>query len=92
MLQDGGPSARFADKSNLHKMWARIVAEAGIEHITVRDLRRTGITRTLLDNMPVVVVNARPGHQEIETTMRYYKGIKKRNLRDVVANRRKAAG
>lgn len=91
-LQDGGPFARFADKSNLHKKWARIVAEAGIEHITVHDLRRTGITRALLDNMPVVVVKDLAGHQEIETTMRYYKGIKKRNLRDAVANGRKAAG
>ena len=42
--------------------------------------------------MPVVVVKDLAGHEKIETTMRYYKGFKKRDLRAAVEKRRKAAG
>lgn len=91
-LRDGGPFTRYADRSNLHKKWTEVVKHAEIEHITIHDLRRTGITRALLDNMPITVVKDLAGHHKIETTMRYYKGIKKRNLREAVANGRRVAG
>ena len=66
--------------------------DAEIEHITIHDLRRKGITRALLDNMPITIVKDLAGHQKIETTMRYHKGIKKRDLREAVSNRWRVAG
>ena len=88
--QDAGPFVCYADKSNPHKKWGRAVHAAGIDPITVHDLRRTGITRALLDNMPVTVVKDLAGHGKADTTMRFYKGIKKRDLRDAVKRRRHA--
>lgn len=89
-LQAGGPFRCFADRSNLRKKWKRIVADAGIEPITVHDLRRTGISRALLDGMPLAAVKKLAGHRSITTTERYYLGVGKQALRDAV-KRRKAA-
>lgn len=87
-LQVGGPFTQHSNRSNLHKKWERIIAKAEIDPITVHDLRRTGITRALLDNVPITVVKDLAGHQKIETTMKYYKGVKKRDLRDALKRRR----
>lgn len=91
-LQQAGPFTYLAERSSLHKRWGLIGKSAQSEHITIEDLRRTGITWPLLDNVPATVVNDLAGHRKIETTMRYYKGIKKRDLRDAVRRRKRVAG
>lgn len=83
-----GPFAVYADKSNFHKRWGKIIEDAGIEALAPHDLRRTGITRALLDNVPITVVTDLAGHKNITTTMRYYKGIKRRDLRAAIERRK----
>lgn len=84
-LQDGGPFRCFADKSNTHKKWRRVVKDAGIAPVTIHDLRRTGITRALLAGMPLVSVKELAGHESIKTTERYYLAVSKQDKRDAVA-------
>lgn len=89
-LQAGGPFAEYDCKPNLHRKWGRLVKDAGIPEITRHDLRRTGITRALLNNMPPVAVQRLAGHANIETTMRYYVQVNRKDLRDAVTKYRKA--
>lgn len=84
-MQDGGPFKAFRNRSALRKKWLRIVADAKIvPHITVHDLRRTGITRALLGNMPPVAVMKMAGHKNLTTTMRYYTRVDQRDLREAL--------
>ncbi len=84
-LQDGGPFTAFTDRHNLQKKWKAIVSHAKIEHVTIHDLRRTGITRALLGGMPPVAVQRLAGHKSIATTMRYYVQLDRDDLRKAVA-------
>ena len=86
-----GPFAPFRDKSNTHKKWKRVVVAAAIPSVTFHDLRRTGITRALLDGMPPVVVKELAGHRSLSTTMQYYVEVTKRDIRDAVRNRARSA-
>lgn len=69
-----------------------MIEDAGIPAITVHDMRRTGISRALLGNMPCTLVQRLAGHKSIATTMRHYAEVSKRDLRDAVAKYRKAIG
>ena len=71
-ILDGGPFVAYADHSNTAKKRAAIVKDAEIPHITIHDLRRTGITRALLAGVPPITVQKLAGHRNITTTMRYY--------------------
>lgn len=90
-LQDGGPFVSYRDKSNLQRKWTVIVEDAEIPHITVHDLRRTGITRALLSNMAPITVQRLAGHKDIKTTMRYYVKVSDQDLRDAVEKLRRSA-
>lgn len=81
-LQAGGPFTIYADKSNTAKKRDAILKDAKIPPITVHDLRRTGITRALLANVPLVTVQRLAGHRDIKTTMRYYAQVNTQDLRD----------
>lgn len=81
-LQDGGPFV--SGNSRLCEKWARMLKDAGIPYISRHDLRRTGITRALLNNMPPVTVQEMAGHANIATTMEYYCQVSQRDLRDAV--------
>ncbi|MEE9296051.1 MAG: site-specific integrase [Phycisphaerae bacterium] len=89
-LRDGGPFTVFVDKSNLDKKWQRVLADGRIAHLTRHDLRRTGITRALLANVPPVTVQKLAGHRSIKTTMDYYLEVEKEDLREGM--RRASAG
>jgi|GEM_PF-1870559 len=90
-LLEGGPFAAYRDKPNLHKKWHRILEDAEIPHITIHDLRRTGITRALLGGMAPIAVQRLAGHANIATTMRYYVQVERDDLRAAVAKYREAA-
>lgn len=91
-LKDGGPFVAYRDKSNVNKKWHAVVNAAGIPAITLHDLRRTGITRALLGNMPPVAVQKLAGHAKIETTMQYYVEVSKADLRAAVEKLHRSAG
>lgn len=90
-LQAGGPFTIYADKSNTAKKRDAILKDAQIPAITIHDLRRTGITRALLANVPPVTVQRIAGHRDIKTTMQYYAQVNTQDLRDGV-ERVRAAG
>lgn len=91
-LQDGGPFVAYRDSSNLHKKWCRIIAATEIPPVTIHDLRRTGITRALLAGMPSVVVQKLAGHKDIKTTVKYYTGVSKADLREALKRMHNATG
>ncbi len=90
-LQAGGPFTIYADKSNTAKKRDAILKDAKIPQITIHDLRRTGITRALLANVPPVTGQRIAGHRDIKTTMQYYAQVNTQDLRDG-AERVRAAG
>ena len=89
-LRDGGPFTAYQNRGNTHRKWKRVIEGAGIPPITVHDLRRTGITRALLNNMAPVATQKMAGHANIATTMRYYVQVNRQDLRDAVTKYRKA--
>ncbi len=89
-ILDGGPFAAYADHSNTAKKRAAILKDAEIPHITIHDLRRTGITRALLAGVPPITVQKLAGHRNIATTMRYYAQVDTQDLRDGVEKARAA--
>ena len=89
-LQDGGPFVAYANCSNTAQKRLAIVKDSGIAPITTHDLRRTGITRALLGNMPPVVVQRLAGHRDIKTTLRYYAEVNRDDLRRAVEKQRAA--
>ena len=63
---------------------SRQVTVAGIPEVTRHDIRRTGITRPLLNNMPPVAVQRMAGHANLETMMKYYVQVNRQYLRVAV--------
>ena len=90
-LRDDGPFVVYADRSNTAKKRQVIVKDSKVAPITIHDLRRTGITRALLANMPPVVVQKLAGHRDIKTTLRYYSEVNRDDLRRAVEKQRAAA-
>ncbi len=84
-MKDGGPFRSLSNASASNKKWYRILGDAGIKHITRHDLRRTGITRALVNGMPPTLVMKMAGHQNMATTMKYYAKVTQDDLRKAVA-------
>ncbi len=83
-LKDGGPFRSMARTSVIDKQWRCILKDAELEHITRHDMRRTGITRALVDGMPPVLVKEMAGHKSLSTTMQYYVKVTREDLRKAV--------
>ncbi len=59
----------FAD---FKRSWATAKKIAGIEDLHFHDLRRTAITRWILQGQPIALAGKIAGHTNIETTMKHY--------------------
>ncbi len=60
--------------------------------ITFHDLRRTGISRALLDGVPPIVVQQVAGHADIKTTMEYYAEVYDGDVRSAMKRRSRKVG
>lgn len=54
------------------RSWNTAIDIAGIRNLHFHDLRRTSLTRMILDGVPLAVVGKIAGHARLETTMRHY--------------------
>ncbi len=72
--------------------WTRIVAEAGVDHITFHDTRSTYITRLILAGVALPVVQRLAGHAKIETTIKYYMWVNDSDLRAGVSKLKRGIG
>ncbi|MCH8852057.1 MAG: site-specific integrase [Planctomycetes bacterium] len=72
--------------------WNRIVAEAGVDHITFHDLRSTYLTRLILAGVSLPVVQRLAGHAKIETTIKYYVWANDSDLRAGVSKLKRGVG
>lgn len=72
-LSDGDPEAPVLTMTYeaLKAAWKRACERAGIEDLTLYDLRRTGATRVALEFGNVFLVQALTGHKTMEMVMRY---------------------
>ena len=57
---------------NINGTWGRICRQAGVEGVTIHDLRRTYITRLVRRGCPMAHVQKLAGHTRPETTLKYY--------------------
>lgn len=64
-------SAEERPRSDLKRPWARITADAGLDDVSLHDLRRTTASFMLDENVPLTVIGAALGHSQIATTQRY---------------------
>ena len=62
--------------NNFRRNWMLICKKAGVEGVTFHDLRSTCITEWFEQGMMPHEAQRLAGHQSIETTMRYYVGIR----------------
>ena len=72
-LSNGDPEAPVLTMTYeaLKAAWKRACERAGIEDLTLYDLRRTGATRVALEFGNVFLVQALTGHKTLEMVMRY---------------------
>jgi len=89
-LQQGGPFIGIRKK--LTGTWKRILDRAGIETLTIHDLRRTYVARLIRAGVPLPSVQKLAGHADIQTTLRYYNWVSDRDLREAVKMLKKDAG
>ena len=83
----------FADlEKTFDNKWNRVVAEAGMDHITFHDLRATYITRLILAGVPLPVVQRLAGHSKIETTIKFYMWSSDSDLRAGVSKLQRGVG
>lgn len=62
--------------SNFRRNWKVICKHAGIDDVTFHDLRATCITEWFEQGMMPHEIQRLAGHSSIETTMKYYVGIR----------------
>ena len=62
--------------SNFRRNWKVICKQAGIDDVTFHDLRSTCITEWFEQGMMPHEIQRLAGHSSIETTMKYYVGIR----------------
>lgn len=79
----GGPFIGMAD--NLGREWGRIRAEAGLEDVSLHDLRRSYVTRLIRAGVPLPTVQRLCGHADIKTTLTHYNWVSDDDLREGVA-------
>lgn len=77
-LQDGGPFIGL--EKNLQRRWDKLLVVAGVDHLTLHDLRRTFITRLIRAGVPLPTVQKLAGHSSITTTLRYYNAVSREDL------------
>ena len=77
--QDGGPFCTLA--GTIRAAWLAIVKAAGVEPITLHDLRRTYCTRLIQAGVPLPTVQRLAGHQNIGTTIDHYNEVADADLR-----------
>ena len=83
----------FADlETSFDYKWNRIVAEAGVDHITFHDLRAAFVSRLILGGVPLPVVQRLAGHAKIETTIKYYMWVNDSDLRAGVSKLKRGVG
>ena len=73
---------------NLGRQWQRIVRKAGVEHITIHDLRRTYITRLIQARANLPTVQRLAGHANVTTTIDHYSEVSEDDLRAATAKLR----
>ena len=76
----------FGNISNLHQgsghlndLYRKAQAEAGLEHLTIHDLRRTFIIQCLMAGIPMEMVMDWVGHESDKTTLEYYTSFSREN-------------
>lgn len=77
---------------NFNKPWQRICRAAGVENKTFHGLRATCITFWLQAGVPVQEVQILAGHSDVETTMKYYAGIRSDHIERASAATQKVMG
>lgn len=89
-LIDGGPFKALAD--NLGRVWGRVRDKAGLQDVSVHDLRRTFVTRHIRKGTPMPHVQRLAGHAKIDTTLRYYNWVSDDDLIVAQTGAAKVAG
>jgi len=78
---------RRVDRADISKMFIRLRSDAQIDKpVTPHMLRHTYCTNLLTHGADITYIKELAGHQDIQTTARYYLGVDKRVLRDVANN------
>lgn len=74
--------------NNVNKNFQRRASHAGVENITLHDLRRSAITHWSR-KLSVPIVKELAGHADVKTTLQYYVSIRAEGMaeaRDFTAN------
>jgi integrase/recombinase XerD len=91
--RDGCPALFATLRSNpkrwtrrdMPKLFQKLKAKAGIEkHLTPHLFRHTFCTHLLQNGADITHIKELAGHQDIQTTARYYLGVDKLSLKDVL--------
>ena len=61
--------------TDFKRSWATAKRLAGIEDLHFHDLRRTAITRWILQGNPIALAGKIAGHTRLETTMKHYTSV-----------------
>jgi site-specific recombinase XerD len=73
------------DRNDLSKYFKVLKWKAGIEKpLTPHILRHTYCTNLRDNGTDITLIKELAGHQDIQTTARYYLGVNKQSLRDAV--------
>ena len=92
-MQTAFGAGPFADlEPRFNQEWTRIVAKAGVDHITFHDLRATYVTRLILAGVSLPVVQRLAGHADIKTTIKYYTWVNDSDLRAGVSKLKQGVG
>lgn len=82
----------FGNISNLHRgsghlddMYRKVQRAAGLEHLTIHDLRRTFIVHCLMAGIPMELVMNWVGHESDKTTLQYYTSFARENQAALLA-------
>ncbi len=86
-LKLGGPFVGMG--GTLRHQWEKVLAKAGVDNVTVHDLRRTYISRLVRSGAVLPVVQRLAGHASISTTMKYYTHVNTADLKAASVNVRK---
>ena len=77
---------RRLDRSDISKYFQALKAKAGIDKpFTPHILRHTYCTNLLRNGADITYIKELAGHQDIQTTAKYYLGVDREALRNVVA-------
>lgn len=75
------------DRNDLSKYFKALKLKAGIEKpLTPHILRHTYCTNLRDNGTDITLIKELAGHQDIQTTAKYYLGVNKQSLRDAVRN------